>query len=103
MTGFVLAAPAQVPSPSIDYAAVAPVLVVLGVACVGVLVEAFVPRRWRWSVHVVLSLAAVVVAGGALAAFVDCCSGGRLEWMRMTTRPERYMCIEFNMSERIRM
>ena len=76
MTGPVLAAPAQVPSPSIDYAAVAPVLVVLGVACAGVLVEAFVPRRWRWSVQVVLSLAAVVAAGGALAVHATSAGGG---------------------------
>jgi NADH-quinone oxidoreductase subunit N len=56
-----------VPVPPIDYGAVAPVLVVLGVACAGVLVEAFVPRPARWLTQVVLSLAAVLAAGGALA------------------------------------
>ena len=38
--------------PPIDYAAIAPVLVVLGAACLGVLVEAFVPRQQRWLVQV---------------------------------------------------
>ena len=33
--------------PSIDYAALAPILIMLGVALLGVLVEAFVPRRLR--------------------------------------------------------
>ncbi len=53
--------------PPIDYGAVAPVLVVLGIACVGVLVEAFLPRHQRWSAQVTLSIAAVVLAGAALA------------------------------------
>ena len=53
--------------PPIDYGAIAPVLVVLGIACVGVLVEAFLPRHQRWSAQVTLSIAAVVLAGAALA------------------------------------
>nr|WP_198319376.1 NADH-quinone oxidoreductase subunit NuoN [Actinopolyspora erythraea] len=52
--------------PPIDYAAVAPVLVVLVAACLGVLVEAFVPRSQRWAVQVALSLLTVVGAGAAL-------------------------------------
>ncbi|WP_092603712.1 NADH-quinone oxidoreductase subunit NuoN [Actinopolyspora xinjiangensis] len=52
--------------PPIAYAAVAPVLIVLVAACLGVLVEAFVPRRQRWAVQVALSLLTVVCAGAAL-------------------------------------
>lgn len=58
---------AAVSVPPIDYGAVAPVLVVLGVGCAGVLVEAFAPRRARWAAQVVLGLAALVVAGAAVA------------------------------------
>lgn len=56
----------QIPIPPIDYAAITPVLIVLGAACVGVLVEAFVPRRSRWMTQVVLSLVALIGAGIAL-------------------------------------
>ena len=42
--------------PSIDYAALAPMLILFGAACVGVLVEAFVPRRARNAVQLVLAL-----------------------------------------------
>ncbi|GAB3676331.1 NADH-quinone oxidoreductase subunit NuoN [Saccharopolyspora tripterygii] len=55
--------------PPIDYAAIAPVLVILGAACLAILVEAFLPRHQRWSVQVGLSLASVVIAGIALATF----------------------------------
>ncbi|SCG46905.1 NADH-quinone oxidoreductase subunit NuoN [Micromonospora inositola] len=48
--------------PSIDYAALAPILIMLGVALVGVLVEAFVPRRLRNGVQLALALVAVLGA-----------------------------------------
>jgi NADH-quinone oxidoreductase subunit N len=60
---------AQVPllqAPAVDYGAIAPVLVVLGAACLSVLVEAFVPRSARWSTQVGLSLLALGAAGVAL-------------------------------------
>jgi len=47
---------------SIDYAAVAPMLVLFGVACLGVLVEAFLPRRMRYWAQLVLSLAGLLTA-----------------------------------------
>ncbi|WP_020499686.1 NADH-quinone oxidoreductase subunit NuoN [Sciscionella marina] len=56
--------------PDIDYAGVAPVLIILGAACIGVLLEAFVPRSQRWAVQVVLSLLAIVVAAIALGAYL---------------------------------
>ena len=49
----------------VNYAALSPMLVVFGVAMVGVLVEAFAPRRSRYAAQVTLSLAGLV---GALAA-----------------------------------
>ncbi|GHJ50540.1 NADH-quinone oxidoreductase subunit N [Catellatospora sp. TT07R-123] len=48
--------------PDIDYTAVAPMLILFGAACLGVLVEAFVPRSVRNAVQLVLSLLAMAVA-----------------------------------------
>ncbi|MEH1012349.1 NADH-quinone oxidoreductase subunit NuoN [Micromonospora sp. CPCC 206060] len=48
--------------PSIDYAALAPILIMLGAALVGVLIEAFVPRRLRHPVQLGAALLAVLVA-----------------------------------------
>lgn len=52
-------------APSIDYRAVAPMLVVFGAALIGVLVEAFAPRSRRFAVQfgfTVVALAAALVA-----------------------------------------
>lgn len=38
----------KIPAPTIEYAQLAPVLIVVGAAVVGVLVEALVPRRARY-------------------------------------------------------
>ncbi|HEY0697818.1 MAG TPA: NADH-quinone oxidoreductase subunit N, partial [Micromonospora sp.] len=49
--------------PDINYVAIAPILIMLGAACLGVLVEAFVPRRARHLVQLgvgVLSLLAAL-------------------------------------------
>ncbi|WP_270887344.1 NADH-quinone oxidoreductase subunit NuoN [Pedococcus sp. 5OH_020] len=46
----------------VDYGAIAPILVVIGGALVGVLVEAFAPRRLRHSIQVGLSLVTLVAA-----------------------------------------
>jgi NADH-quinone oxidoreductase subunit N len=53
--------------PTIEYGLLSPLLVVFGVAVLGVLVEAFVSRRSRYIVQVVLSLGGVA---GALVATV---------------------------------
>ena len=58
---------AEFSKPSIDYGLLSPLLIVFGVAVVGVLVEAFVARRQRYLVQTVLSLLGV---GGALVATV---------------------------------
>ena len=65
---------AQVPllqAPAVDFGAIAPVLVVLGAACLSVLVEAFVPRSARWSAQVGLSLLALGGAGVALGVHLS--------------------------------
>jgi NADH-quinone oxidoreductase subunit N len=48
--------------PAIDYAALAPMLILFGVACLGVIVEAVVPRRSRHGVQLGLSFLAIVAA-----------------------------------------
>jgi NADH-quinone oxidoreductase subunit N len=53
---------AQFQAPSIEYGPLSPLLIVLGVATVGVLVEAFGPRRSRYAVQTVLALVGVVAA-----------------------------------------
>ncbi|QYN35211.1 NADH-quinone oxidoreductase subunit NuoN [Pseudonocardia sp. DSM 110487] len=55
--------------PPIDYGAVAPLLIVLGAACVAVLVEAFLPRHQRWPAQVALSVVALGGAGLALGLY----------------------------------
>jgi NADH-quinone oxidoreductase subunit N len=57
-------ATATVHAPSVSYHLVLPMLIVLGAGLVGVLVEAFVPRRLRYAVQVTVAL------GGLVAAFV---------------------------------
>src|ERR1700754_3579019 len=52
------------PTPSVEYGLLSPMLIILGVAVVGVLVEAFLPRQQRYAAQLVLSL------GGLAAAFV---------------------------------
>ncbi|MFD3745515.1 NADH-quinone oxidoreductase subunit NuoN [Nocardia sp. NPDC058633] len=55
------------PAPSIEYHLLAPMLIVFGVGVVGVLVEAFVPRPYRYLTQLVLGVAGVI---GALVAVV---------------------------------
>jgi NADH-quinone oxidoreductase subunit N len=63
--GFLAQVP-QVQAPAVDYGAIAPVLLVLGAACISVLVEAFVARPARWSAQVALTLLTLGAAGAAL-------------------------------------
>ena len=48
--------------PTIEYFELWPLLAVFGVACLGVVAEAFVPRGMRYAVQVLLTLAGLVVA-----------------------------------------
>ena len=61
------AAVGNIPAPHIEYSQLAPMLVVFAAAVVGVLIEAFVPRRLRRVIHLVLTFASL------LAAFVWTC------------------------------
>ena len=54
----------NVQAPTIEYGQLSPLLIVLGVAVTGVLVEAFLPRRVRYGAQLTLAL------GGQLAALV---------------------------------
>ncbi|GAA1954915.1 NADH-quinone oxidoreductase subunit NuoN [Nocardioides panacihumi] len=65
--------------PHIEYAQLWPVLVVFGVACIGVLVEAFLPRERRYVTQVGLAVLGLVVAlGGTIGVGVhlDALKGG---------------------------
>ncbi len=59
------------PTPHIEYAQLSPVLIVLGVALVGVLVEAFVPRRSRYTAQVVVSALGLAAAFAAIIALAE--------------------------------
>ncbi|MBN9608851.1 MAG: NADH-quinone oxidoreductase subunit NuoN [Actinobacteria bacterium] len=50
-------------APSIDLIGVLPVLIVLGAACLAVIVEAALPKRQRFVTQVVLAVAAIIAAG----------------------------------------
>jgi len=54
--------------PHINYAALAPMLILFGAACAGILIEALVPRERRYPVQLGLGLAALVAAGVAVIA-----------------------------------
>jgi NADH-quinone oxidoreductase subunit N len=58
---------AEFSKPTVEYGLISPLLVVFGVALLGVVVEAFVPRRSRYLVQTVLSVLGVL---GALVATV---------------------------------
>ena len=59
---------AAIDTPSVEYASLAPMLIVFGVGVVGVLVEAFAPRRLRYPLQLSLALGGLVVGLGALIA-----------------------------------
>ncbi|MHA3023033.1 NADH-quinone oxidoreductase subunit NuoN [Mycobacterium sp. BMJ-28] len=51
-----------VPPPSIEYFQLAPILIILGVAVAGVLVEAFLPRGQRYGTQLVLAIGGQITA-----------------------------------------
>ncbi|MDX3236157.1 NADH-quinone oxidoreductase subunit NuoN [Streptomyces sp. ME03-5709C] len=63
----------KIDAPKIEYAQLAPVLIVFGVAVLGILAEAFLPRRLRYTGQVGL---AVVGLAAAFAAVVALAAGG---------------------------
>ncbi|MFG2828813.1 NADH-quinone oxidoreductase subunit NuoN [Streptomyces sp. NPDC048434] len=66
-------APGKIPAPHIEYAQLAPTLIVLGAAVLGILVEAFVPRRNRYYSQLLLT---VVALAAAFAAVIGLAAGG---------------------------
>jgi NADH-quinone oxidoreductase subunit N len=59
------------PTPHIEYAQLSPVLIVLGAAALGVLVEAFLPRRSRYTAQVGLAAVGLAAAFAAIVALAD--------------------------------
>jgi NADH-quinone oxidoreductase subunit N len=53
---------AEIEAPSVGYASIWPMLVIFGAAVLGVLIEAFVPRRQRYLLQTVVAVGGVVVA-----------------------------------------
>lgn len=56
----------SLPAPTIDWGAFTPLLIVLAGAVLGLAVETFVPRTARWVTQIIISVVALVAAGGAL-------------------------------------
>ncbi|MFH8789651.1 NADH-quinone oxidoreductase subunit NuoN [Streptomyces roseoverticillatus] len=61
-------APQKIPAPHIEYAQLSPTLIVLGAAVLGILVEAFLPRRTRHPVQLLLTCVALAAAFAAVVA-----------------------------------
>ncbi|RFD26734.1 NADH-quinone oxidoreductase subunit NuoN [Mycobacterium uberis] len=56
----------NLPAPSIEYFLLCPMLIVFAVAVAGVLAEAFLPRRIRYSIQVTLTLSGLIAASLAV-------------------------------------
>ncbi len=66
----------SLPTPSVEYGLISPMLIVLGAAVLGVLVEAFLPRQRRYGAQVALSLIALVAAFVAVLMIARNLHGG---------------------------
>ncbi|MDG9706048.1 NADH-quinone oxidoreductase subunit NuoN [Streptomyces sp. DH37] len=73
-TELTLRAQDLIPAPDIEYGQLAPVLIVIGAAVVGVLFEAFLPRRIRYAAQALL---AGLALASAFAAVVGLAAAGR--------------------------
>ena len=67
MSALLAAVPAHINAPSIAYKALSPILIVLGAALLGVIVEAVVPRKERFTAQLGVTLAGLVAAVIAVA------------------------------------
>lgn len=65
----------MIPTPNVEYSLLSPMLIVLGVAIAGVLVEALAPRAVRYRIQVTLALAGVAAALVAVALLARNMSG----------------------------
>ncbi|NUS17678.1 MAG: NADH-quinone oxidoreductase subunit NuoN [Streptomyces sp.] len=59
------------PAPHIEYAQLSPVLIVFGVAALGVLVEAFLPRRSRYTAQVGIAAVGLAASFAAVVALAE--------------------------------
>ncbi|WP_330174204.1 NADH-quinone oxidoreductase subunit NuoN [Streptomyces sp. NBC_01498] len=66
----------KIPAPDIEYAQLAPTLIVLGAAVVGILLEAFVPRKGRYYAQLFLSVVSLAAAFAAVVALAANGYGG---------------------------
>ncbi|MBF4768271.1 NADH-quinone oxidoreductase subunit NuoN [Nocardioides agariphilus] len=57
--------------PTLEYAELSPLFIVFGIACLGVLVEAFVPRKHRYLVQSTLAIGGVVLTLAAVIAVAN--------------------------------
>ncbi|HEY0501391.1 MAG TPA: NADH-quinone oxidoreductase subunit NuoN [Kutzneria sp.] len=78
LSTFLSQAQGQINPPDVSYAAIAPILIILGAACIGVLFEAFLAKESRWAAQVGLCVVAILAAGVALILFMnsDAAKGG---------------------------
>ncbi|MGW6456633.1 NADH-quinone oxidoreductase subunit NuoN, partial [Streptomyces sp. NPDC055078] len=63
----------KIKAPDIEYAQLAPILIVVGAAVVGLLLEAFLPRKARYRAQVFLTLLALVAS---FASILGLAQGG---------------------------
>ena len=52
--------------PTLEYGHLSPLFIIFGIACLGVLVEAFVPRKHRYLVQVTLAIGGVLLTLAAV-------------------------------------
>src|SRR5918998_1629265 len=65
-------------APSIHYAAILPMLILFGTACLGVIVEAALPRRGRFRVQFLLAVAGLIAALVTVFLASDITAGGSI-------------------------
>ncbi|MER5767805.1 NADH-quinone oxidoreductase subunit NuoN [Streptomyces sp. NPDC001985] len=61
----------KIPAPDIEYGQLAPILIVVGAAVLGLLLEAFLPRRARYQAQVTLTLVALAAAFASIIALAQ--------------------------------
>jgi NADH-quinone oxidoreductase subunit N len=87
---------AEIPAPAIEYSLLSPVLIVFGAAILGVLVDAFAPRRLRYAIHVplaLLGLTGAFVAVALLAGTGQVAAVGSLAIDGMTLFCQGILCL----------
>ena len=54
----------ELPTATIEWALLSPLIVLLGVGCLGIVLEAVVPRSWRYLTQTALTAVGLIVALG---------------------------------------